>query len=895
MARFSLAALFLLRAASALTIVPNSLKTDGLVDPITVATTTPRLAWLLSPAYQGESQKSYQIQVASSVERLQDPFASADLWDSGIVHSSDNTALYDGSPLKSRQAAYWRVRVFDSAPISNPSAWSAPASFEISLLHASDWSASWIGNNEYVTGVNGLPLFAKSFSTTCSVEKARLYLLGLGLHAATLNGQPVDDSILAPGYSVFNKTLRFNTYDVTSLISGPGSNLLGVELGKGDYDAEKGLDGRYMQFTVPPRQLMLTAQLEYVCKNGKSYTIVSDDTWQTTATGPRLESAWYGGEEYDARRELSGWPRKVQSSSGWKNANITTPPTGKLVSATYPALKIIDTVSPVSTTQVNGSWVFDFGVNFAGWFEVTVDEPAETRIVGWVGEELDNGLVSQSSTSGPIFDGYTSNGKSGKWSRKFMYSGFQYLQVNFTQPPAPGSVVGHIIRSSVDSVGSLSTSNPLLNSIHKIIDRSVQSNIYSTLTDCPHREKQGWLEQDHLVIDIVTQGYDMESHYPATIQNMMDAQYPSGLVPDMAPEYIVFTGGYQDDPNWGSTMVLLPYAHYKAYGDIRVLQNSYPAMQAYVEYLTNKSVNYTLNYGLGDWESLEVKPEPAPSKGITATYGWYEAVIAMISMAGYLGKHSDVATYTALSKNIASGFNTAFFNTSTSAYALNTQCDNILALDMGVVPSDVLPSVVNSLVANLKYHNTTWQVGEVAHPALFRVLLNNGQNDLLWQLMNTTDFPSYGYEVELGATSLWEHWDSQGPNNSGGSLNHFMFGYGDVWLRLLSGLSQAPDSVAWASINYAPMVIGDLTSASATYRTIKGMASASWSLSGKSLKYDIIVPVGSTGTVTLDYSKITESGLPIIKGLRGVTGIKTSAGTTTITVGSGSYRFVASK
>ena len=892
MAKFSLIAVILLRAASALTIVPNSLRTDGLEDPITVSTATPRLTWLLSPDYRGESQRSYQIQVASSLKLLQNPSLHPDIWDSGIVHSPDNAAQYNGRSLKSRQVCYWRVRSFDSSHISVPSAWSAPASFELSLLDSSDWSASWIGNNEYVTGVNGLPLFAKSFSTTCPVDKARLYLLGLGLHAATLNGQPVDDSVLAPGYSVFNKTLRFSTYDVTSLISGHGSNLLGVELGKGDYDAEKGLDGRYMQFTVSPRQLMVIAQLEYVCKDGSSFTIVSDDTWQTTVTGPRLESAWYGGEEYDARREISGWPSEVKDSSGWKNANITTPPTGKLESAGYPPLKIIDTLSPVSSTQVNGSWIFDFGVNFAGWFEVTVNEPAGTRIVGHVGELLENGLVSQSSTGSPIFDGYTSNGQSGTWTRKFMYSGFQYLQVNFTQPPAAGSVVGHIIRSSAESVGTLSTSSKLLNTIHRNIDRSVQSNMYSTLTDCPHREKQGWLEQDHLVIDIVTQGYDMEAHYPTTIQNMIDSQYPSGLVPDMAPEYIVFTGGYQDDPNWGSTMVLLPFAHYKAYGDIRILQSSYSAMQAYVEYLTNKSVDYTLNYGLGDWESLELKP--APSKGITATYGWYESVTAMTSIAGYLGKSSDAAMYAALAKNIASGFNAAFFNTSTSAYALNTQCDNILALDMGVVPPTVLPAVVNNLVANIKYHNTTWQDGEVSHPALFRVLLSNGRNDLLWDMMNSTAYPSYGYEVELGATSLWEHWNSLGPNSSGGSLNHFMFGYGDVWLRMLSGLSQTSDSVAWTNINYAPMVVGDLTSASATYRTIKGSASASWNLSRTSLKYDIVVPVGSTGHVSLAYSKIKESGLPLIKGLRGVVEIQTSAGTTTITVGSGSYSFTAS-
>ncbi|KAN0110622.1 glycoside hydrolase family 78 protein [Hyaloscypha variabilis] len=865
---------------SAIFVISDSLRTEGLHQLNGISTTTPRLTWLLSSSTRGDLQSAYQVQVATSTSK----FTEADLWDSGKISSASNSVYYAGAELKSRTIAWWRVLVYDINGVASP--WSSTGKFEMGLLNSSDWTASWIGNTAYVSGTNSLPVFAKNFSVSCPTTQSRLYLLGLGAHSATLNGAAVDSSVLDPGYSTFAKTLYYSTYDVSTLLT-QGTNLLGVELGKGIYDPEPGLNGRYMKFTDTPKQLMLIAQLEYTCSDGTVVTVASDTTWSTTVNGPRIESSWFGGEEYDARQEIPGWPSKVTSYTGWAAANRTEIPTGTLIGTPKQSLQVFETITPISVTKVSGLWVFDFGVNFAGWFQLTVNETRGTRVVAYPSERLTSGgLADQSTTGSPIFDGFTSNGTVATFSPKFMYHGFRYLQVNLTSTPSTSSASGLSIRSSVDTVGSLSSSHTLFNNIHTIIDRSIQSNMYSSMTDCPHREKLGWLEESHLVIDPVIFTYDMEATLRKIAKDMVDSQISTGLVADISPEFTVFSGGFRDDPNWGNAVVLLPLQHYQAYGDISVLADTYSAMQAYVAYLENKAGStYLLNYGLGDWETLD----STTSAGITATYGFSQAVQGMISIAGYLGKANDVAKYTALAGNIINAFNAAYFNPTSMQYGGGQQAALALALDMGAANStETYKSIAASLVSNVA---TTgyWTTGEISLPSLFRVLMNSSSNELLYKLMSSTSYPSYGYEVAQGATSLWEQFNG---NSADSSLNHFMFGYGDIWLRRLSGLSQSPGSVGWANITYSPITVGDLTTASATYRSFRGIASATWKLDS-ALTYEIVVPVGSTGTVVLNSTTVLESGSDMVAGSNGIESFATENNTTTIRVGSGSYNFTA--
>lgn len=471
---------------------------------------------------------------------------------------------------------------------------------------------------------------------------ARLYLIGLGLHSATVNGEPVSNAVLAPGYTAYSETLLYSTYDVGDLLKA-GINTLGVELGKGIYDPEPSLGGRYMKFTGSPRQLMLKAQLEYTCLDSETRVIIpSNTTWLSNLDGPLLESCWWGGEEYDARQQIPGWPTTISDLSAWQAVSVTTPPPAtSLIGQPYTDLEVVEQIPCVSVSQNAEGWTFDFGINFAGWFALNIDVPAGTRVVMWPAELLDsNGWAAQTTTGSPIFDAYTSNGTPGTYTPKFMYHGFRYLSVqNLTSVPTTRSIMGLSIRQSVEAIGNVSTSNSLLNNIHEIIDRSIQSNIYSMFTDCPHREKLGWLEQDHLVIDPVLWSYDMEAATRMVIKNVVDSQSTSrsmgnqaahsGFIPEIAPEYVAFGYPFRDDPNWGGVVVRLPLKHYKTYGDIRVLSDNYAAMQSYLGYLSSLTSNYTLNYGLGDWETLDT----CTGNLFSATFGWQQVVSGMIQIA----------------------------------------------------------------------------------------------------------------------------------------------------------------------------------------------------------------------------------------------------------------------
>jgi alpha-L-rhamnosidase len=436
-------------------------------------------------------------------------------------------------------------------------------------------------------------------------------------------------------------------------------------------------------------------------------------------------------------------------------------------------------------------------------------------------------------------------------------------------------------------VGSVQTSSSLLNIIHTNIDRSIQSNSYSVLTDCPHREKLGWLEETHLVYDAVSRDYDIQAWSKDLVRVIADAQTSAGLIPDIAPEFIEFSGGFRDEPNWGSAGVILPLKLYQNYGEIEILSTYYVAMQNYINYLTSQSGGiFLLNYGLGDWANFD----PCTPVGVTATFGYQQAVNAMITIATALGKTSDAATYSKLQANIRNAFHAKYFDTSSNAsYSCGSQASNALALDMGAVPAQYQKAVTDSLVASLRSNGNHVTVGEIALPSLFRCLQAANRNDVLFDMMSLTTSPSYGYQVVNGATSLWEYWDGVTGH---GSLNHFMLGYGDTWIAGLSGIQQADTSTAWTTINLIPVVVGDLTGVKASYRAPNGVVSASWSKRGGMLTYDVVVPVGSTANVVLNGTSVTEGGAPPA-GRPGVLSVTQNGTITTVVVGCGSYYFAA--
>jgi alpha-L-rhamnosidase len=708
------------------------------------------------------------------------------------------------------------------------------------LLDAADWSARWIAHPSWTYG-QPLPVFARQFTISKSVRQARLYITGLGIYLASLNGRAVTEDVLAPGNTNYAKQVEYATYDVAGSLQ-QGANTIGVQLGNGTYNAVE-TPGRYMKFVnAAAANLRLLAQLEIVYGDGSSETIGSDADWRTTL-GATIVSTWYGGEDYDARREpgadLSGWDRAVVS-----------PPLSAAMQLSWrpaPAVRVMDRLTPVSITQPRpGVWVFDMGVNFAGWQELRVSGPAGTAVTMRIGELCNaDGTVSQATTGSPIFDTYTLSGKGVEtWHPRFAYHGFRYLEVTgLPAPPDSGTITGLVLRGANETAGAFASSSQLLDDIHRIIDRAIQSNMMSIFTDCPDREKLGWLADMQVIFGSIARNYDVAAYLRTVVRNMAEAQTDDGLIPDFVPEYVVYSDGFRDDPNWGNAIILAPWSLYETYGDARTMETYYPHMQRYLGYLAGKATGDLLDYGLGDWNAAD-RTLPV---GVTATYGYYRSVATMQRIAAALGRKEDAEFCAALAARIAAAFHARYFDAVRHTYAGGQQAADAIALDMElVVPAEERQAILDHLVASIRAAGNHVNTGMVALPAVFRALSAGGRDDVIFEAATQTTNPSYGYQIARGATALAEDWPGADSN---GSQNHMMLGAIDEWFTAgLAGIQQAPGSVAYRELIIKPAVVAGLTHVSGSYRTPQGVVTSEWTRSGEGVQLDVTIP-GNTRAV----------------------------------------------
>jgi alpha-L-rhamnosidase len=814
--------------------------------------TSPRLSWKLSQA--GATQYAYEVRAASSTDLLDQN--APDLWDSGMVVSNQSSGIvYAGAAMASRTRVFWQVRVWTDQ--GSPSAWSGNASWEMGLLNPSDWSAQWIANATWTYG-EPLPIFARQFSIAKPVRMARLYVTGLGLYQATLNGQPVSQDLLTPGNTAYATRVEYATYDVTGLLVS-GGNALGVRLGNGDYNAVM-TPGHYMDFVNPVSvPLRLIAQLEISYADGTLDTIVSDGSWKTTL-GATTVSTWYGGEEYDARLSQPGWDGPGADLSAWDFAIPIAPPgyTTQLSWRPAPPVRMVGTVTPQAITEPQpGVYVFDMGFNFAGWQQLRVSGPAGTTVTMMIGEQLHpDGTVDQSqifspvSPVYPVVDSYTLSGNGVEtWHPSFEYHGFRYLQVSgLPNPPDSTTITGYILRGANYSAGSFTSSNALLNSIHQIINRAIQSNMISIFTDCPDREKMGWLADMQGIFDSIARNYDVAAYERTVVRNMADGQTDLGLVPDFVPLYTVYTDGFIDDPNWGDAMILTPWSLYQTYGDANVLETYYPNMQFYLNYLTGKSQNNLLDYGLNDW----ITPDLTLPTGVTATYAYYRSASTLSQIAAVLGNVADAEQYGALAIDIGDAFNATYLDPVLHTYAgAGHQAADAIALDMGIVPDGQQQGVLNDLIGDIQMRGNHVNVGIVSLGALFRVLSAAGRDDVIFDIAVQTTNPSYGFQVVNGATSLTESWD--GAATGLGSQDHMMLGAIDEWFTsALAGIRQAPGTVGYGSLVIKPAVVGDLTRVYGSYQTPNGLVESEWTREDDGrLTFQVTIPGNTAATIYL--------------------------------------------
>ena len=839
---------------------PDNLRCEWQTQPIAIQSAAPRFSWLMtaaSPDQRGLRQTAYRVLVSAGKQSITRHVG--DFWDSQKIGSSDSLQIpYAGKELASGTVYYWAVETWDQNGAAH---WSPPTTFRTGLLLQKDWTATWITAAASPEVPPSLPLLRREFNLTKTVARAIVYISGLGQYELHLNGAKVGDAVLAPGWTDYRKAVLYNTFDLTTALH-KGSNVFGVWLGNGMYNVEE-TKGRYTKFkgSMGPPKLLFQAQITFM--DGSSLRIVSDHTWRTVQ-GPITFSSPYGGEDYDARMAQLGWDKPGFKEKEWLEAQETEGPGGKLLSQQSPAIHVAQIFQPAKISEPRpGVSVYDLGQNFSGWPEISVKGPRGSSIKMISGELLDrDGFASQRSSGGPQWFTYTLSGNGIEtWRPRFSYWGFRYVQVERTPDldvmPQLISLSGQFLHANAANTGEFASSSDLLNRTHHLIDAAILSNLQSILTDCPHREKLGWLEESHLLGSALMYDFDLATFYAKIISDMADAQTTDGLIPDIAPEYVVFEEGFRDSPEWGSAFVLDPWLTYQKYADIEILTSHYDAMKRYVAYLAAKAENNIIAYGLGDW--YDIGPgEPGNSKltslGVTGTAIFYQDLTTMAMCANVLHKTSDEVAFRAQAKAVRQSFNAKFYTPDTHVYDRASQTAYAMALVTGLAPDQDRTFILNRLVSDIRAHNNHVTAGDIGFHYVVAALMDNGRSDVLFDMLSRTDSPSYGYQLAQGATTLTEAWDA----NPLESQNHFMLGDAEEWFyRGLAGIDFDLSQPDGQKLMIRPTPVGNLTKAEGSYDSVLGKITSKWIIAEGVFTLTVDVPPNLTATVKLPGGGVT--------------------------------------
>jgi hypothetical protein len=725
--------------------------------------------------------------------------------------------------------------------------------------------ARWIAASADGAGTGPMPIFRRGFVLRGKPVRATLRISGLGQYEAHVNGRNVTDAVLTPGWTLYRKHVFYNCYDVTGLVRA-GENAIGVMLGNGMYNVPAD-PGRYDKFTGTFGQPKLIAELTVRSADGTTQVVRSDESWRTT-TGPIVFSQVYGGEDFDARLEPKGWDAPGFDDMGWAKAMPVDGPGGALVEETMPPVKAFETFEPVRVTHPKaGLTVYDLGQNFAGWPEIAVTGPRGASVRLIAGELLGkDGLVTQrSAAAGPddpnaftyTLGGGGTTARPEQWHPRFSYYGFRYVQV---ETASPGVRVEHLdgrfLHDDAAVVGTFSSSDELLNRIHGLIRRAMLSNLMSVLTDCPQREKLGWLEQTHLAGTALMMNWDLNGLYAALAMDRADSQVESGpeagLVPSIAPEYAVFPGAFRDSPEWGSAVVLSPWIAYQFSGDAGPLRKYYSSMQRYVAFLGTRARGHLLAYGLGDWYDIgpgEPGESKLTSKGVTATAIYYQDLTTLARIAKLVGDENGAQADSREAEAVKAAFNARYFHAATKTYDTGSQTAQSMPLVAGLVPEGAEDGVLAALVADIRRHENHVTAGDIGFHYVVRALTDGGRSDVLFDMLERRDAPSYGDQLAKGATALTEAWDA----NPSSSQNHFMLGHAEEWFyRGLAGIqfdmSREPGEQIWIQ----PAVVGTLTSAGASFQSKLGLIASRWeraSAEADAVTLEVTIPEGATAKI----------------------------------------------
>ena len=916
---------------------PGGLKAEYIVNPLGLDTPAPRLSWTLEPArpgLRGQTQTAYQVLAASSPALLEP--GSADVWDTGKVLSDASVhVVYEGRPLRSGERIYWNVRVWDEkGEVSAPSetAW-----WEMALLDADDWEGAWIKGarptpqtEEAWYGENPAPILRKGFTTESRpIERARIYVTGLGYYELTLNGARVGSHVLDPGWTDYAERVLYSVYDVTGQLQ-RGENVLGLMLGNGWYNPlPLKIFGRWqLRETLPVGDPKAILQLDIEYADGSTQSVFTDTSWKA-ADGPIVKNNIYLGEVYDARREQPGWDLPGFDDSEWAQAQPTAPPGGALRVQDIPPIREARVVNPVEIIeQEPGVYIFDMGQNFAGWVTLRVEGAPGDSVVLRYGELLhDDGRLNvltsamtqikdweavsaenwEQVLAGPFWndgphkpktawqsDTYILKGEGlESYTPRFTWHGFRYVEVRgFPGTPTLDALEGHLLHSAVAPAGSFLCSNERFNKTQEITMWSMLSNMFSVQSDCPHRERYGYGGDIVAASEMGLFNLDMPRFYAKTVHDFADAVRPNGGFTEIAPDVGIDTeslGGGSGPVGWGTAHPMLVWQLYQYYGDRRLMEEEYERVRRWVDFLTENAVDGILDNGISDHESLAPKP-----KALTGTAFYYYNTYLMARMAEALGRKDDASRYGAKAAEIKSAFNRRFLDEASGAYSFGTQAAQAFPLYFDLVPDERRSAALRQLERDLEMHANHLSTGIFGTKYLFNALTDYGRADLAYAIADQGAFPGYGYMIENGATTLWESWAEPGQ----ASHNHPMFGSVSEWyFKAILGIRPEQDAVGFDRFILQPHVVGDLRWARGYYDSVRGRVESAWSVVGDRFVYEITVPVSATATVYLParHQDEVREGRTAAHEAEGVAFLRMEEGAAVYQVGSGRYRFVVNR
>lgn len=837
----------------------KELRVENLARPLGIDTRTPHFSWQLESRRRNCRQTAWRIRVSDSDGR--------EVWDSGVVASSRPIGIaYGGAPLKSRSAYTWTVEVTDERGRKA----TGTSTFETAMLDASEWTAQWIGRTSAQEAAAGLPRFGRTFTLTKPVRRARMYASALGVFTMQVNGKPVTDAVLEPGESEYERTILYSTYDVTPLLS-VGRNAVTAQVAGGIYDIDY-LPGRFSKGEVRNNgQTALIAELHIEYEDGECVSIVTDGQWHVTSSAT-TGSNWWGGEDFDARLRNGNDESPLPDMSRWAAVDVVQPHFssphsgvsgfGTLRSRMYEPLRVVEEWKAVDVKTIqSGGYTLrmvDFGRNFAGQYRFRLRGKAGQQISLRCGESLnaDGSVFMENFYTGPAdtYDVYTFRGdeEGETWGPEFMYHGFRYLQIiGLDDEPQPEDFTALRIRADVGQAGMVQTSNALINDIHTICRDAIASQLYNSITDCPHREKLGWLDVPNEMYVSLNCNYQMQNFYKKVVTDCFDAQQPDGHVPSVSPYYMEV---YGNDVNWGGAAILLPYRNRTYYGDARLMEQYYPQMRRLMQHYTDNTEGYLIRNSfsvLSDWGQETAGVDPMVPTTFTETTTYYHLLRAMAEMATELGHTADATSYNTLADSVKTAFNRKFYNPTTATYTSidgggGRQSEQAMPLYYGLVPDGDEVRVAKALAERVRLDGYKIKTGEIALKCVFISLAKYGYNDIVWQMANQTDCPSYGYWVEQGYTTTPEYWDV-----GAFSQNHCMMDHIEEWFyTYLGGICNA--GTAFDRIVLQPYVPADLDRCDISTQSPYGTIRSAWQRKRNGrIRFEFTVPAGTEADIFL--------------------------------------------